>query len=107
MARTLMAKEKSYGWAESGLWVAPDGSYGTGEVLFCDTSLWEKTDFDELDEAPDSDKQDVALQITKFRTKQYKRMVKQIIASKAIDIRIFHLDEDGVSEVDPDGNIKE
>jgi hypothetical protein len=101
-----MAKNKDYGWASSSMWIAPDGSYGEGEVLFVDTKYWEDSDYTELDEASDSEKQDIALSITKFRRKQYRKMIELLVESKSIDVRTFIIDEDGVSEVDVDGNEK-
>ena len=88
------------------LWVSQTGAYGTTEVLLVDTSHWTKRDFQELDDAADEDRQFVAEQITKQRNKDYKWAVKQMIASKAIEIKVFRMDEDGVAEVDEDGEIK-
>lgn len=42
------------------IWVARDGSYGTSEIGFFDTSKWSEDDWRDFDEAPDSEKLTVA-----------------------------------------------
>ena len=42
------------------IWVARDGSYGTSEIGFFDTSKWSEDDWRDFDEAPDHEKLTVA-----------------------------------------------
>jgi hypothetical protein len=48
---------------KSVLWVADDGSYGYGKLLMFDTESWTDEDFNRLDEASDSERVDVAVDI--------------------------------------------
>jgi hypothetical protein len=48
---------------KSVLWVADDGSYGYGKLLMFDTASWTDEDFNRLDEASDSERVDVAVDI--------------------------------------------
>lgn len=94
-----MAKRKGYQYVGGDMWVAPDGSYGQGQVLLIDTTLWDDSDFDELDMASDSQKQYVAEKIQKERVKQYRKMKKLLKDSDSISIRVFRIDKDGVEEL--------
>jgi len=47
----------------SSVWVADDGSYGSGLMGIFDTSAWSEADFEELDDASDSDRLQVAREI--------------------------------------------
>ncbi len=94
-----MAKRKGYQYVGGDMWIAPDGSYGQGQVLLIDTTLWDDSDFDELDMASDSQKQYVAEKIQKLRVKQYRKMKKLLKGSKDISIRVFRIDEDGVEDI--------
>jgi hypothetical protein len=49
------------------MWVADDGSYGSGDVEEFDVSNWTDEDFQELDEADDSTRLHVARQINHER----------------------------------------
>lgn len=49
------------------LWITADGTYGTGEIMLFDTGSWTDEDWQALDEAADSDKQDLAYEIDTFR----------------------------------------
>lgn len=49
------------------LWVTTDGSYGSGDIALFDTTSWTDEDFNALDEAADSDKQALAVEIANFR----------------------------------------
>lgn len=45
------------------LWIASDQSYGNGKLLLFDTSSWTDEDFKRFDEASDSERADVAIDI--------------------------------------------
>lgn len=89
-----MYNEPNYEIHQPDLWVADDGSYGSGDVGFFDTTDWTGRDFDRLDRAMDSEKLDVALDIAKRRTN---RLSKQ--NPDRIDVRVFIIDNDGVEEI--------
>ena len=42
------------------MWVADDGSFGSGEVIEFDTSKWEEEDFEEVENASDSQRLAIA-----------------------------------------------
>ena len=69
------------------LWVAPDGSYGTGRVKMFDTTNWLEKDWQRLDEACDSDKQVFARYISRKRNKQAKRVQEIVEGAKRIEVR--------------------
>ena len=48
---------------KSVLWIADDQSYGYGKLLMFDTASWTDEDFKRFDEATDSEKADVAVDI--------------------------------------------
>jgi hypothetical protein len=91
---------------EHTLWVSSLGAYGTSELLVVDTRHWTQNDFQELENAADADKQYIAQEITKARAKDYKWAVRELIESGTIQVKVFRMDEDGVAEVDLDGNDK-
>lgn len=76
------------------LWVSQDGSYGTGEVGFFNTTDWTGKDFDRLDRASDSEKLDLAFEIAKRRRNRFSRE-----NLKRIPLRVFIIDDDGVEEI--------
>lgn len=89
-----MYNEPDYELHQPDLWVSDDGSYGSGDVGFFDTTDWTGKDFDRLDRAPDSEKLDVALSIARrYNNRFSERNLKKI------DVRVFIIDEDGVEEV--------
>lgn len=45
------------------IWIAADGTWGGGEVVSIDTTDWAQSDFDELAEAPDGTRLDLAFAI--------------------------------------------
>ena len=49
------------------MWVADDGSFGSGDVEEFDVSNWTDSDFQELDEADDNSRLYVARQINHER----------------------------------------
>lgn len=48
------------------VWVAADGSWGDAEIKFFNTEKWTQEDFNELDDANDSDRLEVA-QVIEYR----------------------------------------
>jgi hypothetical protein len=53
------------------LWVAQDGSYGCSQIVLVDTTGWNGTDWEELDEARDSQRMEVAVSIAERRGGEY------------------------------------
>ena len=76
------------------LWVSEDGSYGSGDIAFFSTEEWTGKEFNELDEAPESEKLETAMRIHKRLTR---RIAKQNL--NQIPIRVFIIDSDGVEEI--------
>jgi hypothetical protein len=76
------------------LWVSEDGSYGSGDIAFFSTEEWTGREFNELDEAPESDKLETAMRI-------HKRLTRKITKDNLnrIDVRVFIIDADGVEEI--------
>ena len=76
------------------LWVSEDGSYGSGDIAFFSTEDWTGKDFNELDEAPESEKLETAMRI-------HKRLVRRMTPENLnrIDVRVFIIDNDGVEEI--------
>jgi hypothetical protein len=76
------------------LWVSEDGSYGSGDIAFFSTEDWTGKDFNELDEAPESEKLETAMRI-------HKRLSRRITKDSLnrIDLRVFIIDADGVEEI--------
>jgi len=79
------------------LWVSEDGSYGSGLVSFFDTTNWTGQDFDRLDNAPDSQKHDLAIRITEMRERRASRKIMR--EAEKIELRVFIIDADGVEEI--------
>jgi hypothetical protein len=76
------------------LWVSEDGSYGSGDIAFFSTEEWTGKEFNELDEAPESEKLETAMRI-------HKRLVRRMTPENLnrIDVRVFIIDNDGVEEI--------
>jgi hypothetical protein len=53
--------------ANSHIWVADDGSFGAGEVVKFDTSRWTAEDFEEVENASDFERLEIAQRIDKER----------------------------------------
>ena len=45
------------------VWVADDGSYGSGQLEIFDTSAWSEAEIEELDDASDSERLETAREI--------------------------------------------
>jgi len=54
--------------ANSHIWVADDGSFGSGEVIEFDTSRWTEEDFEAVENASDSERLSVAQKINHERS---------------------------------------
>lgn len=76
------------------LWVSEDGSYGSGDIAFFSTEEWTGKEFNELDEACESEKLETAMRIHKRLTR---RITKESLGR--IDLRVFIIDNDGVEEI--------
>jgi hypothetical protein len=76
------------------LWVSEDGSYGSGDIAFFSTEEWTGKEFNELDEAPESEKLETAMRIHKRLTRRITRE-----SLNRIDLRVFIIDADGVEEI--------
>jgi len=86
------------------LWIAEDGSWGTSPVTIFDAHYWTAKDFDQLDQASDSEKIAVAKSIAD-RTNSVKRIEERVFLdvvakrSAELGIRMFQLTEDGMDEL--------
>ena len=47
----------------SAIWIAADGTYGSGQIASIDTTEWTESDFDELADAPDCTRLELAFAI--------------------------------------------
>jgi hypothetical protein len=56
--------------ANSHIWVADDGSFGAWEVVKFDTSRWTKEDFEEVENASDFERLEIAQRIDKERNSE-------------------------------------
>ena len=86
------------------LWVAEDGSWGQSPVTIFDCHYWTAQDFQDLDDASDSDKVAVAKQISDEANTAHEVRVQQFIESigdKAVElgIRMFQLTDEGMNEL--------
>ena len=86
------------------LWVAEDGSWGTTPVTIFDAHNWTSTQFDELDNAPDSDKVEVAKRISDKVSKSRSIEVDFFLdlvreRSAQLGLRIFELTDEGMNEL--------
>ena len=45
------------------MWVTDDGSYGSGEVLIIDTTNWTDAEHEQLEDASDSERLEIAYEI--------------------------------------------
>ena len=89
-----MYRKTDYEMNNVDLWVSEDGSYGSGDIAFFSTEDWTGKDFNELDEAPESEKLETAMRIHKRLSR---RMTKDNL--NRIDVRVFIIDNDGVEEI--------
>jgi predicted Zn-dependent protease len=89
-----MYRKTDYEMNNVDLWVSEDGSYGSGDIAFFSTEDWTGKDFNELDEAPESEKLETAMRIHKRLSR---RITKESL--NRIDVRVFIIDSDGVEEI--------
>jgi hypothetical protein len=89
-----MYRKTDYEMNNVDLWVSEDGSYGSGDIAFFSTEDWTGKDFNELDEAPESEKLETAMRIHKRLSR---RITKDSLSR--IDLRVFIIDADGVEEI--------
>ena len=89
-----MYRKTEYEMNNVDLWVSEDGSYGSGDIAFFSTEDWTGREFNELDEAPESEKLETAMRIHKRLSR---RMTKENL--NRIDVRVFIIDSDGVEEI--------
>lgn len=52
-----------YPHEENVMWVTDDGSYGTGEVLIIDTSKWTDAELEQVSDASDNERIEIAYEI--------------------------------------------
>jgi hypothetical protein len=89
-----MYRKTEYEMNNVDLWVSEDGSYGSGDIAFFSTEDWTGKEFNELDEAPESEKLETAMRIHKRLSR---RMTQENL--NRIDVRVFIIDSDGVEEI--------
>ncbi len=106
-----MSKRKKH----NDLWDTRDGVIGFGEITLFDTEGWSEKDIALVEWAHPKDAHKVAKQISrKYEVKQDKRykqsgndallaMFRESLKRlDEVDLRAFIIDEDGVTEIDPD-----
>lgn len=86
------------------LWIAEDGSWGTSPVTIFDCHHWTAQDFQDLDNAPDAEKCQLAKTITDdaqaFHEAQVLEFVEQTREQALqLGIRMFHLTDNGMDEL--------
>jgi glucan biosynthesis protein len=97
------------------LWVTRDGVIGFGEITLFDTEGWSEKDIALVEWAHPSKAHKVAKQVSrKYEVKKSKkyseqaedaflRMFRDSLGKlRDVDVRAYIIDEDGVTEVDPD-----
>lgn len=55
----------------SDLWVSDEGTYGFNQVLLVSTKRWTLEDFDELEQASDSERMEKVIEISQKREGDY------------------------------------
>jgi hypothetical protein len=82
-------------------WVGVDGSYGFGVQTF-NTDNWSEKDFDRIEMASDTDRLIIAQAVDAKRKKE-RMMARRFIESvETMEVRHFYIDEDGITELDPE-----
>lgn len=86
------------------LWIAEDGSWGTCPITLFDAHHWTASDFDELDNAPDSEKVKLAHTIADEATAHYNNAVARFVEETKdralqLGIRMFRLTGEGMEEL--------
>lgn len=86
------------------LWVAEDGSWGTCPITIFDAHHWTASDFDELDNAPDSYKVNVARTIADEAKATHNNNVARFVEETRdralqLGIRMFRLTGEGMEEL--------
>ena len=97
------------------LWVARDGVWGVGGVTLFDTEEWSEKDWAIFEQASDEHRHSVAKVLSrKYELKRdwrYGLSLEQLVRalraeelrnSDGFDVRAYIIDEDGVTEIDPD-----
>jgi hypothetical protein len=82
-------------------WVSTTGDYGFGVQTF-NTDNWSEKDFDRIEMAQDRDRLIIAQAVDAKRKKE-RMMARRFIESvESMEVRHFYIDEDGITELDPD-----
>jgi len=86
------------------LWIAEDGSWGTSPVTIFDCHHWTAQDFQDLDNAPDAEKCQLAKTITDDATSYHDAKVQSFVEQTRdqalqLGIRMFHLTDNGMDEL--------
>lgn len=93
------------------LWVTRDGVVGWGEITLFDTSLWSEEDFALIDSARRKDVYKLAKWISRKyegsgrgeAERAFDALFEDTLRQlRNLDVRAFVIDEDGVTEIDPD-----
>lgn len=87
------------------LWVAEDGSWGTSPITLFNAHHWTASDFQDLDDAADSDKVDVAKMIANEVSAKHdieKNVFLDLVRQRSAELglRVFLLTEKGMDELD-------
>ncbi len=91
---------------ESSLFISADGDFNSGGLVV-DTRLWSDAEWKALENAPAQRRQALAIQITQDCEKDFIGFMDKFRDANeetAIELKRYIIDDDGVTEVDEDGN---
>lgn len=88
------------------LWVSYDGSWGMTPITIFDCHHWKASDFDKLDEAPNSSKIATAMEIADKVIKEHnleENFFLELVSRRSAELglRLFILDDSGMNELVP------
>lgn len=91
---------------EHRLFVSTEGDFNSGGLVV-DTRLWSDADWKRLEDAPAQTRQALAIKITQECEKDFEGFMdkfRDANESTEVELKRYLIDEDGVTEVDEDGN---
>ena len=85
-----------------GLWIDEDGNVDWGHVTLFDTRYWSDIEIGLVEMSRPAERLKTAKEIDKKYRRIYKAALELIDEAEGVDIRAFRIDEEGVSEIDPE-----
>lgn len=82
-------------------WVSTSGDYGFGVQTF-NTDNWSEKDFDRIEMAHPDDRLIIAQAVDAKRKKERMLAERFIQQVERMEVRHFYIDEDGITELDPE-----